>query len=242
MVKCSNCGLEISGDLKYCPNCGSSSINSVEDDSEDADVVITCENCGSQLSETAVFCSVCGSEVNHVKKEDNVKICPNCGNKVDENSTFCDECGSNVFTGDKNKNEVTSNNSFLDRINLNLIIRPTIFALVISVILSVIGLLIGFTWFSFVIAIILSAGFFSGLIDDEANVAVFGFLTGLILGVLENPLVEFVYGAFAAGFYDGLYGGHLLLLIILGVVCAYVSNIYFKDSIRNFVGNFRGML
>ena len=114
--------------------------------------------------------------------------------------------------------------------------------LVVALILSFIGLLIGFSWFSFVIAIILSAGFFGAAMDNEANAIVFGLIVGLILGLLETPLVEFTYGAFVAGFYEGFFGGHLLLIVILGVIMAYVSNMYLKESIRGATDNFKGML
>ena len=44
-----------------------------------------------------------------------------------------------------------------------------------------------------------------------------------------------MYGAFVAGFYDGFFGGHLIILIILGVIVAYISNMFLKDNIQSFL-------
>ncbi|WP_295589791.1 zinc-ribbon domain-containing protein [uncultured Methanobrevibacter sp.] len=271
MVKCGNCGLDVSDDLENCPNCGSSLVKS-EEINEVADTEIVCGNCGAQLKENESFCPSCGSEVK-IEEDDSLKCescgsnlpentlfcptcgtkvenvqkankknCPNCGAEIEDDITFCDKCGANVFTGEKNKQELVTAGSFAEKINLSTIIKPSIVALIVALILSVIGLLIGFSWFSFVIAIILSVGFFGAAIDNEANAIIFGLIVGLILGLLENPLVEFTYGAFVAGFYEGFFGGHLILIVILGAVMAYVSNKYLKESILGLTDNFKGML
>ena len=67
-------------------------------------------------------------------------------------------------------------------------------------------------------------------------------IVGLVLGILETPLVEFTYGAFVAGFYEGFFGGHLVLLMILGTITAFISNLYFKNSILSITDNFKGLL
>ena len=271
MVKCSSCGLDVPDNLENCPNCGNNLVKSELDnnnDSEDLkcshcganlsedesfcpscgepvkiqiDATLKCEECGSELHDNTLFCSVCGAKVNQVNKV-NKKNCPNCGVELDGNETFCNECGTNVFTGKKQKQELISHKSFAEKINLNVLIKPSIISLVVALILSFIGLLIGFSWLSFIIAIILSAGFFGASIDNESNAIVFGLIVGLILGILETPLVEFTYGAFVAGFYEGFFGGHLILIVILGVVMAYVSNIYLKETILGLTDNFKGML
>ena len=94
------------------------------------------------------------------------------------------------------------------------------------------------SWISFILAVIIAVGFFAGLVDNEANATLMGLFVGLILGLLENPLVEFWYGWFAAGVYDWLFGGQIVVLVILGIVCAYISNMYLKENIRKIAGNF----
>lgn len=272
MVKCTNCGLEVSDNFKNCPNCG----NNLSDLNEEKEIVIQekticsncgtelkennsfcpscgtkvqteedslkCEKCGADLPKNTLFCTTCGTKVNTVP-EVIKKLCPNCGTEIDEGSTFCDECGTNIFTGEKNNNlNLNSTNSFVEKINLNVIVKPAIVALIVALILSFIGLLIGFSWLSFIIAIILSAGFFGAAIDNEANAIVFGFIVGLILGLLESPLVEFTYGTLVKVFYDGLVGGNIILIIVFGIVMAYVSNIYLKENILRLTDNFKGML
>lgn len=233
---CSNCGEELNENNSFCPSCG----DKVEKDHSN----LKCWNCGSELSENTLFCSVCGTKVENIKNNavKTTKTCPNCGFEVDDDTTFCENCGTNITDGVMNKQEIISQNPFLEKINLNTIIKPSIIALVVAIVLSLFGLLIGFSWFSFIIAIILSAGFFAGTIDNEANAIVFGLIVGLLLGLLENPLVELIFGAFVGGFYDWFYGGHLILIVILGVIVAYASNMYFKENILKIIGNFREIL
>lgn len=270
MVKCGRCGVEIDDSFKTCPNCGNSLEKSLETPTEsmgekvcsncgaklkendgfcpscgtkfETNEVNKCEECGSEVPENVLFCPTCGAKVKQ-KQPKTTKACPNCGFNLDDETTFCPECGTNVFTESKSESRQTSpNQSFADKLNLNSILKPTIISLIVAIILSSIGLLIGFSWVSFIIAIILSVGFFAGLVDNEANALVMGLVVGLILGLLENPLVQFWYGAFAAGLYDWVFGGQIIVLIILGVICGYVSNIYLKENIRNIAGDFASKL
>ena len=235
-IACSKCGATLKEGATFCDKCG----NKVDEVNE----VSKCENCGSEIPENVLFCPTCGTKVKQKPPKIN-KTCPNCGMMLDEDTTFCPECGSNIFTGEKTNEIVQSDASdkgFVDKINLNSILKPTIITLVVSIILSSLGLLIGFSWVSFIIAVIIGVGFFAGLVDNEANAIVLGAIVGLILGILENPLVEFWYGSLAAGLYEWIYGGQILLLIILGIICAYVSNIYLKKDIEKIAGNFASWL
>ncbi|WP_405304594.1 zinc-ribbon domain-containing protein [Methanobrevibacter sp.] len=235
-ITCSNCGATLKEDAAFCDKCG----NKVDEANE----VPKCEGCGSEIPENVLFCPTCGAKIEQKQPEIN-KECPNCGFIVNQGTTFCPECGSNIFTGEKTKEMIQSSDSdkgFVDKINLNTILKPTVITLIVSIILSSLGLLIGFSWVSFIIAIIISVGFFAGLVDNEANAIVMGAIVGLILGILENPLVEFWYGSFVAGLYEWFFGGQILLLIILGIICAYVSNVYLKKNIREIAGNFASWL
>ena len=271
MVKCSRCGIEIKDDWKICPNCGNDLNIEVESEELEFANINTCDNCGAPLKEDDVFCNKCGhkiSEANDVFKcelcgseiPENVLFCPTCGAKVlqkqptiskkcqncgfilESDTVFCPECGTNIEKGEITESQSPKPQSFVDKINLNSILKPTIITLIVAIILSSIGLFAELSWLSFSIAIILSVGFFAGLVDDEANAIVLGFFVGLILGILENPLVGFWFGSFAAGLYEWYYGGQILLLIILGIVCAYISNVYLKKNIEKIAGNFASWL
>ena len=269
MVKCSNCGLEIDDNFQNCPNCGNdlsksdvevkkeeiSTCNSCGAPLKDSDSfcascgskveiensALRCKNCGSELPQNAVFCQVCGAKVEKIEQTSK-RTCPNCGGEVDGNTTFCQECGANVFTGEKNKHKAPASNSSAGKIDFNVLVKPSIIALIVGIILSIIGLAIGFSWYSFVIAVILSAGFFAAAVGNQINAIVFGFIVGLILGLLETPLIEFLFGSLVAGIYQGFFGGHLLIIINFGIVSAYVSNAYFKESILKRTDNFKGKL
>ena len=234
-AKGSNCGAPVNADAEFCSSCGSRVESSADEN--------RCQSCGSEIPENVLFCPTCGTKVEQKRPPKINRNCPNCGADLDDGTVFCPECGTSVKTGDTKKVVPTNpNQSFADKINLNSIIKPTIVTLIVSIVLSSIGLLIGFSWVSFIIAIILSVGFFAGLVDNEANAIVMGLFVGLILGLLENPLVEFWYGRLAAGLYEWFFGGQILLLMILAIIFAYISNVYLKGHIRSIAGNLASKL
>jgi hypothetical protein len=84
------------------------------------------------------------------------------------------------------------------------------------------------------IAIIITTGFFAGLIEGDANAIVLGLFNGLILGFLENPIIQLWWGIYAAAAYEWYFGSQIILLIILGIIFAYVGNVFFKPNIQEF--------
>lgn len=261
MVKCSKCGIENKDSSEFCHNCGSKLDDSPSDNEnkcsecgsilnegatfcpkcgnklENEDTKTLCQSCGREIPNNVAFCPDCGTKVND-NKETQSNVCSSCGSLLDEDSVFCPNCGNNIQTGKRNVNVnspvPSSNQTFLDKINLSTVLKPTIFAIIFSIILSSIGVIIGLSWMSFIIAIILSAGFFSGLTDNDANAVVLGLFNGLVLGILENPLIGFWGGIYAAIVYEWVFGGQILLLIVLGVIFAYIGNVYFKQNIQEF--------
>lgn len=230
MVKCSNCGVEVKGSSDFCPNCG----NPIK--SDESSEKIRCSECGNLLNPDSAFCPSCGTKV----VDNKPNTCINCGSILDDGALFCSVCGNSISGKTSSEqhiknNNINSNQGFIDKINVNTIIKPSIITLIVSIVLSSIFIVVSLSWLSFILAIILSVGFFAGLVDNEANASMLGFIVGLILGILENPLIEFWWGSYVAAFYSWYFGGQILLLIILGVSMGYVSNMFFKSNIRSFV-------
>ena len=61
LIKCSNCGSEISDKALKCPKCGVSIVG--EDSVQDEKVSIKCEECGTEILEGEEACSNCGCPV-----------------------------------------------------------------------------------------------------------------------------------------------------------------------------------
>ena len=99
MVKCSNCGVEVSEGLENCPNCGNNLLKSEEENVRESSS--KCNNCGAELKDGNSFCPSCGSEVKF-KKDSSLK-CENCGSDLPENTLFCPTCGAKI----KNELKVT---------------------------------------------------------------------------------------------------------------------------------------
>ncbi len=268
MVKCSNCGLVTDDNFDYCPNCGNdlsksdaevkkeeiSTYNSEDTQLNDSDLsptnesqvekentVLKCKNCGSEVNQNALFCQVCGAKVEKIVKPLK-RTCPNCGEEIDDSTTFCPECGANVFTGVKSQHKSPVSNSFQGQIDFNTMIKPSIVALILAIILSIIGLLIGLSWYAFIIAIILSTGLFGAAFDNPFNAIVFGLIDGLVLGLFERHLVEITFGPLVSRVYEGFFGGNLIIIMIFGIIAAYISNVYFKENILQMTDNFKGKL
>lgn len=63
-VKCPNCGLSLSADVKTCPRCGAVTTDEAQSYTQ-------------QNSSVSNFCSNCGNKVNA-----NERFCPKCGQKI----------------------------------------------------------------------------------------------------------------------------------------------------------------
>ena len=60
MVKCSNCGTEVSDEAKFCNNCGSEIV--VEEPVNDNGTKF-CSNCGYEMPQATKFCPECGTPI-----------------------------------------------------------------------------------------------------------------------------------------------------------------------------------
>lgn len=78
---CPECGLPVSGDSRFCHNCGHQIV-----------VFRQCEQCGKNVSPKAKFCSACGNRIQPAGP----KKCGSCGNENRPESSFCNQCGEKL--------------------------------------------------------------------------------------------------------------------------------------------------
>ena len=109
MVKCRNCGVEVSDSFDLCPNCGSNLKVSSQNNNETHFGVLICSGCGNEVHGGVNFCPDCGEKMEQIE---DINKCNKCGSKVPENVLFCPVCGekaekitkiySNLMKIDKN--------------------------------------------------------------------------------------------------------------------------------------------
>ena len=96
VVKCQNCGANVSRGTLFCNNCGSKIIEETSGR--------RCSNCGMPLAEDSMFCANCGTKVvQEEAKAENTgaaagaqKLCPVCHAVLTGEDVFCSECGTPV--------------------------------------------------------------------------------------------------------------------------------------------------
>ena len=73
--RCSNCNAQLSGNQKFCSECG----KPVDD---------ICSNCGAILRKGQKFCPECGKS--------QIVICKKCNKEIEKGEKFCSNCGEKV--------------------------------------------------------------------------------------------------------------------------------------------------
>ena len=80
--KCPECGADINGDARFCPNCGHQIL-----------VYRRCAKCGKNLTPKASFCPSCGTPAG---SEPMPQKCPHCGAENLPQASFCNQCGKPI--------------------------------------------------------------------------------------------------------------------------------------------------
>ncbi len=90
MVRCANCGAEVSAMSVYCDSCGAEMPRKKE-----VENLIRCEGCGEMVPRDKRFCTSCGRPIASVKPVVPATggTCPNCGSELAGGSAFCTQCG-----------------------------------------------------------------------------------------------------------------------------------------------------
>ena len=194
------------------------------------------------------------------------KFCDQCGVEMDVSAKFCASCGAKVddvvsndktatVKVDKAKND--SKNMGFDFSNLNFanILKFGVVGLIIALIIGIIFLNLtwgtistsiyytdtGLTWLSFIIGVIIAVGLLSAHMKDKTEAIIMGLFVGLLTGLLESSIVSMFMGRQFAFWFDTFIGNQALILIVIGVVIAYVGNVYLKDKIHlEIINNYLG--
>ena len=85
MVKCRNCGVEVSDSFDLCPNCGSNLKVSSQNNNETHSGVLICSGCGNEVPGGVNFCPDCGEKMEQIE---DINKCNKCGSKLPENVLF----------------------------------------------------------------------------------------------------------------------------------------------------------
>lgn len=78
-IECQECGVYVSPDNKFCPECGSKIIPQGKRE---------CPSCGGIIDKEKKYCSLCGQKL---KRE-----CPACDQELALDTNFCPQCGNQM--------------------------------------------------------------------------------------------------------------------------------------------------
>ena len=91
---------------------------------------------------------------------------------------------------------------------------------------------LGFIPYSFFISLAICSVLIASNIEDMNDALFVGFISGLIVGLLEYHLLHFIYGEFDWLLFINYIGDQTIFLIAFGVIMAYVGNVYMKGKFK----------
>lgn len=123
LVKCPECGKEVSDTAVSCPGCGYAvkdhfaKIEVVKKEDEPVKIsakLVECKKCGAKLNQGTEMCFKCGTyqETKEEKKEVNDSTyvrCPNCDSKMMAVSKTCFKCGASLEQKGNSENNTINN-------------------------------------------------------------------------------------------------------------------------------------
>ena len=195
--------------------------------------------------------------------------CDQCGNEIKENALFCDQCGHEVGTKktvkedskiDKkiNSKETKSNNENnfeFSNINFATVVKFSIVGIIIAFILGILfiniiwsidflsyysGAKTGLTRMSFIVGVILAVGLLAAHMKNMSESIIMGLIVGLLTGLFESTVISMFLHHFVIWW--GMYvGNQVIILLIAGVVTAFISNKYLKNKVHlNIINQYLG--
>lgn len=91
---------------------------------------------------------------------------------------------------------------------------------------------LGFIQYSFFISLAICSVLIASNIEDMNDALFVGFISGLIVGLLEYHLLHFIHGEFDWLLFTNYIGDQTIFLIAFGVIMAYVGNVYMKGKFK----------
>lgn len=184
-----------------------------------------CDQCGSKLKPHASYCPFCGAK-SDLPPETNIKM------------KSIDKANKNML-GSKNTDGFNFNN-----MNLGVVLKYSIVGVAISLVLGIIlfGLSLntvnvptnelGFMPYAFILALIFSVALIAPQIKDKITAIISGLIIGLLTGVLQTNVIGVCYGTRIQWFFSMYVSDQTFYFIILGIITAYLSNVFLKDKIN----------
>ena len=138
LIKCSECGKEISDKATTCPNCGCPI---------DKNGKIECEECGALIDGNETYCKVCGCPTSAMKTENDIPNditlikCSNCGKEFLNKDDNCIYCGFPVNATKENNNEhfKNHNNKTNNLKPILIIVGVVVFIIVLFIFINIIS-------------------------------------------------------------------------------------------------------
>lgn len=211
-----------------------------------------CDQCGSELKENAIFCSKCGaksdlppetsvkneSSNNGESTQEKVNDLANdktesVGDKVNENT---ETIGAKIDNMISKTSENSGGGFDLNNIDWNVVIKYSIVSTVVSLLLGIIlfSLFYGnpMIVYSFMIGLIISVLLFTAHIKDKTNSVVVGLAVGLLTCILQSTTISIFFGVYMASIFSRYAGNYTLSLIVIGPICGYIGNVFFRGKIN----------
>jgi len=90
----------------------------------------------------------------------------------------------------------------------------------------------GLTVLAFPAAVMISVILLSAYMRAKNDALVMGLLVGVLTGLLQSGVITIFMGKLKSGWFDDYIGNQIFLLIILGIIAAYLGYAYLKPKIH----------